>query len=310
MPATEPRNVMVVGGGVGGMKAAVVAAERGHRVTIYEASKRVWRTGAARRTAARTRRVRWSDHQPGQRGRALRHQDRSPASRSTPPSSSEQAPDVVIVATGATPHRPELELMDDPVVLDAWDVINGADVPTGRIVVADWRCDWIGLGVAQLLAEQGRKVTLAVDGYMAGQRIQQYVRDEMTEQMRYAPALRSCTLVRPYGADADTVYLQHVAHWRTCHRRRRCRAGAFARTRPRDRAAGLAGRLPRRGARHRRLPGTPHCRGSCPGGFEGGVRPLTADSRPRVEQMPITLREIAYRRQSRNVLARRWNEDL
>jgi hypothetical protein len=41
MPAKEPRNVMVVGGGVGGMKAAVVAAERGHRVTMYEASKRV-----------------------------------------------------------------------------------------------------------------------------------------------------------------------------------------------------------------------------------------------------------------------------
>ena len=41
----------------------------------------------------------------------------------------EQSPDVVIVATGATPHRPELELMDDPTVLDAWDVINGTEVP-------------------------------------------------------------------------------------------------------------------------------------------------------------------------------------
>ena len=41
MPAKEPRDVMVVGGGVAGMKAAVVAAERGHRVTLYEAAKRV-----------------------------------------------------------------------------------------------------------------------------------------------------------------------------------------------------------------------------------------------------------------------------
>ena len=99
--------------------------------------------------------------------------------------------------------------MDDPVVLTAWDVINGADVPSGRVVVADWRCDWIGLGVAQQLAQQGHKVTLAVDGYMAGQRIQQYVRDEMTKQALQA-GVEIITLVRIYGADADSVYLQHV----------------------------------------------------------------------------------------------------
>ena len=121
----------------------------------------------------------------------------------------EQQPDAVVVATGATPRVPALELMDDPVVLTAWDVINGADVPSGRVVVADWRCDWIGLGIAQQLAQQGHKVTLAVDGYMAGQRIQQYVRDEMTKQALLA-GVEIVTLVRLYGADADSVYLQHV----------------------------------------------------------------------------------------------------
>ena len=110
---------------------------------------------------------------------------------------------------GATPRVPVLELMDDPTVLTAWDVINGAEVPSGRVVVADWRCDWIGLGVAQQLAQQGHKVTLAVDGYMAGQRIQQYVRDEMTKQALLA-GVEIITLVRLYGADADSVYLQHV----------------------------------------------------------------------------------------------------
>ena len=39
-PASVSRDVMVVGGGVGGMKAAAVAAERGHRVTLYEAARR------------------------------------------------------------------------------------------------------------------------------------------------------------------------------------------------------------------------------------------------------------------------------
>src|SRR6478735_3264523 len=35
------KNVMVIGGGPGGLKAAAVAAERGHRVTPYEAASRV-----------------------------------------------------------------------------------------------------------------------------------------------------------------------------------------------------------------------------------------------------------------------------
>ena len=42
LPAADvPRSVMVVGGGPGGMKAAVTAARRGHKVTLYEKEKRL-----------------------------------------------------------------------------------------------------------------------------------------------------------------------------------------------------------------------------------------------------------------------------
>jgi NADPH-dependent 2,4-dienoyl-CoA reductase/sulfur reductase-like enzyme len=76
-------------------------------------------------------------------------------------------------------------------------------------VVADWRCDWIGLGMAELLAERGRKVTLGVNGYMPGQRIQQYVRDAMLAAVERA-GVEVLTLVRLFGYDGSAVFFQHV----------------------------------------------------------------------------------------------------
>ena len=50
---------------------------------------------------------------------------------------------------------------------------------------------------------------MAVNGYYPGQRIQQYVRDQMiAETSRLGVDI--VPLTRPYGADSDTVYLQHV----------------------------------------------------------------------------------------------------
>lgn len=208
VPAASPRSVMVVGGGPGGLKAAAVAAERGHRVTLYEASRRLG--GQALLAQLLPGRAEFGGIVTNLEGEARRAGARIVTGVAVGAALvAGEAPDVVVVATGARPRRPELELMDDPVVLDVWQVLGGADVPSGRVVVADFRCDWIGLGIAEHLARMGRKVTLAVDGYMAGQRIQQYVRDSMT-----ASALRAgvevLPLVRVIGADDDTVYLQHV----------------------------------------------------------------------------------------------------
>jgi pyruvate/2-oxoglutarate dehydrogenase complex dihydrolipoamide dehydrogenase (E3) component len=115
----------------------------------------------------------------------------------------------VVVATGAVPYRPPLELAGEPVVLDAWDVLRGAAVPGGHVVVADWRCDWVGLGIARLLAERGHRVTLASSGTMAGQRLQQYIRDTMTAAARKARVDIRPTL-RLFGADPTAVFLQDV----------------------------------------------------------------------------------------------------
>jgi 2,4-dienoyl-CoA reductase-like NADH-dependent reductase (Old Yellow Enzyme family) len=208
VPTREPRDVLVVGGGPGGLKAAAVAAERGHRVTLMEASRRLG--GQVLLAQEVPGRAEFGGAITNLRGEAERAGVKLVLGTAVDRAVvDELRPDVVVVATGATPRVPELELMDDPTIITAWDLFGGAEVPSGRVVVADWRCDWNGLGAAIALAQRGRRVTLGVTGYHAGQRLQQYVRDDMiAEAVRLGVTV--VPLVRIIGADADSVYFQHV----------------------------------------------------------------------------------------------------
>ncbi len=207
-PAERPRTILVAGGGPAGMKAAAVAAERGHSVVLHEAAGRL---GGQ---------VLLAERLPGRAefGGAVTNLQRELTragvkvvthSQVTPDLVASQAPDLVIVATGACPYRPPLDIQGDAVLADAWEVIQGRELPPGHVVVVDWRGDWTGIGTARLLAERGHRVTLAVTGYAAGERLQQYVRDASLAALAQA-RITVVPLARPYGADNDTVYLQHV----------------------------------------------------------------------------------------------------
>ena len=58
----------------------------------------------------------------------------------------EIAPDIIVIATGAVPHNTEIEGVEEAHVVNAWQVLNGEVNFGGRVIIADWRCDWIGLG--------------------------------------------------------------------------------------------------------------------------------------------------------------------
>ncbi len=207
-PAAAARDVLVIGGGPAGLKAAAVAAERGHRVTLVEAER--WVGGQVRLAQKLPGREEMGGAITNLEAEARRSGVRILTGvRADTAYVRASGAEVVVVATGAVPYRPPLELMGAPVVLDAWEVLRGAEVPGGHVVVADWRCDWVGLGLATMLSTGGRRVTLASSGYTSGQRLQQYVRDTMISAARRARVDIRPTL-RPYGADSSAVFLQDV----------------------------------------------------------------------------------------------------
>jgi 2,4-dienoyl-CoA reductase-like NADH-dependent reductase (Old Yellow Enzyme family) len=207
--AAKARQVLVVGAGPAGMKAAAVAAERGHRVRLAEASRR------AGGQILLAQRLPGREEFGGAIGNLYSEATRAGAKITLHcpidlAAVQEEAPDFVVVATGARPYRPPLEVLGDPWIADAWQVISDPAVaPPGHIVVVDWRSDWVGIGTARLLAAAGHRVTLAVRGYAAGEGLQQYVRDGQLAALA-RERVTVMPLVRPYGADDDSVYLQHV----------------------------------------------------------------------------------------------------
>ena len=208
-PTSQPRRVLVAGGGPGGMKAAAVAAERGHEVTLYEAGARLGGQALlAQLLPGRT-----------EFGGIVTNLEREVANAgvtvvcNTAVSAklvADEAPEAVIIATGAGPRWPEIEGAEEAHIVDAWQVLRGEANVGGSVVVADWRSDWIGLGIAEKLARDGCRVRLAVDARMAGQEIQNYTRDSWIGQL-HRLGVEIIPYARLFGADSDAVYFRHGA---------------------------------------------------------------------------------------------------
>jgi 2,4-dienoyl-CoA reductase-like NADH-dependent reductase (Old Yellow Enzyme family) len=208
-PAARKKKVLIAGGGPAGMKAAAVAAERGHDVTLYEASERLGgqallaqllpgRAEFGGIVTNLTREVELAGAKIVKRTKV----DRALVER--------EKPDAVIIATGAKPHMPDMETGDDTHIVNAWQVLRDEANIGASVVVADWRADWIGLGLAEKLARAGCRVRLCVDALHAGQRLPWYVRDSWNGIL-HKLGVEIVPYARLFGADGNTVYFQHAS---------------------------------------------------------------------------------------------------
>ncbi|BAO62097.1 FAD/FMN-binding/pyridine nucleotide-disulfide oxidoreductase [Pseudomonas protegens Cab57] len=203
------KRILVVGGGPAGMKAAAVAAQRGHRVTLYEASAQLG--GQIQLAQLLPRRSEFGGASTNlQREMQLAGVEVVRNTRVDRALIERENPDHVIIATGAQPYWPNFERGGDLQVVDAWQVLRD-EVQLGRsVVVADWRCDWIGPGIAERLVRAGHQVQLAVNGTHCGESLPLYVRDQMAGEL-HKLAIPIIPYARLYGCDDSTVYLQHTA---------------------------------------------------------------------------------------------------
>ena len=157
IPAGTQKNVMIIGGGLSGMQAAITCARRGHRVTIYESSEKLGGQMVLAAVppckAAIGKACQWFIDELKRLGVVV-HFNRN----ITMDDVREIDPDHVICATGAVPFAPPVKGKE--LAVQAWDVLGGkVPMPSGK-KVAVIGGGLVGCETALSIAEQGNQVTV------------------------------------------------------------------------------------------------------------------------------------------------------
>ena len=151
------RRVVIVGAGPAGLEAARVAGERGHQVTVLEASDRAG--GQVNLLVQNPRRremvgiIDWRLSELERLDVAIRYNTFAEAEDVRA-----LTPDVVIIATGGLPQAPQMD--GQALTVSSWDVISGAVKPAARVLVYDDGGAHAGMTAAELLAKAGAEVEL------------------------------------------------------------------------------------------------------------------------------------------------------
>jgi len=159
--APKPKSVLVIGGGPAGMEAAIVASQRGHKVSLYEKNDKL---GGHLIEAAAPPFKKTINSLLNQLTTELSKTSAEVhlGEEATVETVQRLKPDVVIIASGSTPQIPDVPWAKQDIVATAIDVLRGR-VKVGQ-EVAVLGGNEIGAETALYLAQMGKTVTLVRRG--------------------------------------------------------------------------------------------------------------------------------------------------
>ncbi|MFD5098715.1 FAD-dependent oxidoreductase [Streptomyces albidochromogenes] len=149
-PTRRSKRVAVVGAGPAGLACAVTAAERGHSVTLYDASDVIGgQLNIARKVPGKeefNETLRYFRNQLDEHGVELRL-----GTHATAESLTAAGYDEIVLATGVTPRIPEIEGIDHPSVISYLDLLRDEAKAGDRVAVIG--AGGIGFDVAEFLTD-------------------------------------------------------------------------------------------------------------------------------------------------------------
>ena len=155
--AEHPKKVWVVGGGPGGMKAAEIAARRGHQVTLYETQDQLGGQFLLAAIPPHKQVLKelvthlWKQiDKLGVKTVLKKPFDLKVLEK--------EKPDAVIVATGAKPATPDIPGVEKAKVFNVWEALSKPGPLGQKVLVLGG--GGVGAEAADFLSEKGKKVTL------------------------------------------------------------------------------------------------------------------------------------------------------
>jgi NADPH-dependent 2,4-dienoyl-CoA reductase/sulfur reductase-like enzyme len=180
-PAESPKNVVVVGGGPGGMEAARVATLRGHKVVLFDEGEELGgQLILASKPPFKDTIETFRQYLVGQvakLGIEMRLRERF-----TLDLLDELKPDVVILATGVKPFIPQIPGVQSQKVMQASQVLAGAKTGERVVVIGG---ELVGCETALYLMEQGRKVTVMRRGPEFATKVHQFIREPLLGRLQF-----------------------------------------------------------------------------------------------------------------------------
>ncbi|MBB93274.1 MAG: NADPH-dependent 2,4-dienoyl-CoA reductase [Rhodobacteraceae bacterium] len=149
-PAATPRRIAIVGAGPAGLSTALTAAQRGHDVTLYEASDRVGgQLNLARQIPGKEEfhgLVDWYATMVASSGITLQLNTRATAEML-------QGYDDIVIATGVTPRDPGIPGQEGPNVCTYIDILTGRVTAGDKVAVIG--AGGIGFDLSEFLVHAG-----------------------------------------------------------------------------------------------------------------------------------------------------------